>query len=151
MIVPEFIYQLRRHALQLLCKAIFTGNLKALFQRRRYHFPMLLLILPQVGASGIFTAARIGYIKYIFQSWLISGGIDQRNSQGTMAHIPVHLLIPKVIVRTGCCLRTLGEDHKLFMVGVFIQPRSCFQKSCPHLITAGDLLCSSVCQLAVLL
>lgn len=151
MIVPEFIYQLRGHALQLLCKAIFTGHLKATFQRRRYYFPMFLLILPQIGASGIFTAARIGHIKYIFQSWLISGGVDQRNSLGTTAHIPVHLLIPKVIIRTGGGLWSLGEDHKLFMVGVFIQPRCCFQKCCPHLIAAGDLLCSSVCQLTVLL
>lgn len=145
MIVPEFIYQLRGHALQLFCKAIFTGNRKAPFQRRRYHFPMLLLILPQVGASGIFTAARIGHIKYIFQSRLISGGVDQCDSLGTSPHIPVHLLIPKVIVRAGGGLWSLGEDHKLFMVGVFIQSRSCFQKSCPHLIAAGDLLCSSVC------
>ena len=51
-IVPEFIYQLRGHALQLLCKAIFTGNLKALFQRRRYHFPMLLPVAISAGALG---------------------------------------------------------------------------------------------------
>ena len=31
-VVPVFIYKLRRHTLQLIGKSVFTGNVKALFQ-----------------------------------------------------------------------------------------------------------------------
>jgi len=39
-VVPVFIYKLRRHTLHLIGKSVFTGNVKALFQRHDNHITL---------------------------------------------------------------------------------------------------------------
>ena len=126
--------------LQLIGKARFPGNPKSPFQSRRHRILMLLPVLPKVRAAGVFSAASIRHIKYISQLGIVTGGVDQSDSPGAAPHIPAHSIIPQVIFRAGRCLRALGKDHQLLVVGVLIQPRSGGQKGRPLLVAAGDLL-----------
>ena len=148
-VVPVFIHKLRRDTLQLIGKTVFTGNIKPAFQRRRYHIPMLRLILPKVRAARVLAAACVGYIEYISQLGIISGGVDEGDTLAAAPYISAHLFVPEVVFRTGRSFRALGENHKLFVVGVLIQPRSGGQKRRPLLVASRDLPRRVVCHLCV--
>ena len=148
-VVPVFIHKLRRDTLQLIGKTVFTGNIKTAFQRRRYHIPMLRLILPKVRAARVLAAACVGYIEYISQLGIISGSVNESDTLAAAPYIPAHLFVPEVVFRTGRSFRALGENHKLFVVGVLIQPRSGGQKRRPLLVASRDLPRRVVCHLCV--
>ena len=116
-IVPVFIYKLRRHMLHLIGNSVFTGNVKALFQRRRYHLTMLLPVFPKIRAARVLAAAGIGNIEYISEFGLVAAGIHKGDALAASPHIAAHLLIPKVVFRAGRGFRALGEDHELLVVG----------------------------------
>ena len=120
--MPVFIYKLRRHTLQLIGKSVFTGNVKALFQRRRYHLTMLLPVFPKIRAARVLAAAGIGNIEYISEFGLVAAGIHKGDALAASPHIAAHLLIPTVVSRAGRGFRALGENHELLVVGVLIQP-----------------------------
>ncbi|MSS36025.1 hypothetical protein [Clostridium porci] len=147
-VVPVFIHKLRRDTLQLIGKTVFTGNIKTAFQRRRHHIPMLRLIFPKVRAARVL-AACVGYIEYISQLGIISGSVNEGNTLAAAPYIPAHLFVPEVIFRTGRSFRALGENHKLFIVGVLIQPCSGGQKRRPLLVASRDLPRRVVCHLCV--
>ncbi len=119
-VVPVFIYKLRRHTLHLIGKSVFTGNVKALLQRRRYHLTMLLPVFPKIRAARVLAAAGVGNIKYISEFGLVAAGIHKGDALAASPHIAAHLLIPKVVFRAGRGFRALGEDHELLVVGVLI-------------------------------
>lgn len=148
-VVPVFIHKLRRDTLQLIGKTVSTGNIKTAFQRRRYHILMLLPVLPKVRAARVLAAACVGYIEYISQLWIIAGGVNEGDTFAAAPHIPAHLFIPEVIFRAGRSFRALGENHKLFVIGVLIQPRSGGQKRRPLLVASRDLPRRVVCHLCV--
>ena len=148
-VIPVFVHQMGGHTLQLIGKARFPGNPKSPFQSRRHRILMLLPVLPKVRATGVFSAAGIRHIEYVFQPGTVPGGVNQGNAPGTAPHIAAHPTVPQVIFRAGRRLRALGEDHQLLMVGVLIQSRSGGQKGRPLLVAAGDLLRCVVCHLRV--
>lgn len=115
-VVPVFIYKLRRHTLQLIGKPVFTGNVEALLQRRRYHPTMILPVFPKIRAARVLAAAGVGNIKYISEFGLVAAGIHKGDALAASSHIPAHLLIPEVVFRAGRGLRALGEDHELLVV-----------------------------------
>jgi hypothetical protein len=121
-VVPVFIYKLRRHTLHLIGKSVFTGNVEALLQRRRYHLTMLLPVFPKIRAARVLAAAGIGNIEYISEFGLVAAGIHKGDALAASPHIAAHLFIPKVVFRAGRGFRALGENHELFIVGVLIQP-----------------------------
>ncbi|MBQ7299813.1 MAG: hypothetical protein IJW77_08235 [Clostridia bacterium] len=149
-IVPVFIHQLCRDNLQLFGKSLFTGDLKATFQCRCYNRFMFLSVFPKKRAARVLAATGVGYIEYIFQFWTVAVRVDQCDTLGAAPDISVQrLAVPEVIRSAGGRIRTLGEDHKLLMVGVLIQPCGGIQKSRPLPIGAGDLSCRVVCHLRV--
>ena len=101
--------------------------------------------LEQVGIPGVFTAACVRYIKYIFQFRIISGSVNEGYACIFTPDIAAHLLVPGIIVSAGGGIRALGIDHELFMVGVFVQPSHGSQKCCPVLVAACDLDGGLVC------
>ena len=105
--------------------------------------------LPQIGAAGTFSAAGIRHIKHIAQARLAAAGVHQGDAPGPTADISAHPSVPEVVLRAGGGLRALGVDHKLLIVGIFVEPRSGSQKSRPLLIAAGDLARRMVCQLGI--
>ena len=102
---------------------------------------------PEIGTKGILPFACIADIEDISDTGNITSGIDQGDSLGTAPYIPPHPIVPQIILRTGRRIRTLGEDHQLLMIGIFIEPCSRGQKGSPALIAAGDFSCGTVRQL----
>lgn len=148
-VVPVFICKLCGHALKLVAKAVFAGHAKPLFQRGGNDALMFLLKLPQIRTAGLFSIAGVGHIEYIAQPGRFAATVDNSDTTASTPDIPAHALMPKVILRAGGGLRALGVDHKLFVIGIFVEPRCGSQESCPLLITAGDLARRMVCQLGI--
>lgn len=140
MVVPVFVRKLGGDALQLVGKAVFAGNVEAVFQRRRYSVPVLLrAVLPEEGAAGVFPATRVGDVEHIPKPGPVAGGVDEGDAPGAAPDVPAHPLIPQVVFRAGRGVRALGENHKLLVVGVLVEPRGGGEKGRPLLIAAGDL------------
>ncbi len=77
MVVPVFVCKLGSNLFQLLHKTVRTGYPEAGFQCRRYCFPMLLPVLPQVRVQApVIYAARIGNIKHIAEDRFALAGVD---------------------------------------------------------------------------
>ena len=148
-VVPVFGHELRSNLLQLVGKTFFTGHAIAVFQSCGNSVLMLVLVFPKIKAARVLFAARIGNIKHIFEPWIVAGSVNQSDTLGATTDISAHLLIPKVIVGTGSCVRLLSENHQLLVERVLIQSSHCFKERRPLSETACDLLCGVVCHLSV--
>ncbi|WP_243122521.1 hypothetical protein [Clostridium sp. KNHs216] len=121
MILPIFVCHLSGDLLQLVGKALFAGNLIFLFQRRRNRALMLRTVLPKERAAGIVPASRVGNVKDIPNSRPVAGGVDEGDPLAAAPDIPAHFFIPKFIPGAGRGVGTLGENHELFMVRIFVK------------------------------
>ena len=77
---------------------------------------------PRLNISGVPARTGIGYIKYISDIHAIGSGRQKRNALGAAPDIPPHGVVPKIIGRAGCGIRTLSIDHQLIMKGILVQP-----------------------------
>ncbi|MCI1965519.1 MAG: hypothetical protein LKJ17_05230 [Oscillospiraceae bacterium] len=91
--------------------------------------------------AGIFPASCVGNIKDIPDSRLVAGGVDECDSLTAVPDIPAHFFVPKLIPGAGRRVWALGKNHELFVVRIFVEPRSGFQEIRPAFMTGGDLLC----------
>ncbi|WP_418430825.1 hypothetical protein [Blautia sp.] len=82
---------------------------------------MFFLHLPQIRPTGMFPFPGIRHIEDIAQPQSVSGIINQGNPFGAAPDIPAHLFIPEVIFRAGGSVRTLGINHHLLMIRVFVK------------------------------
>lgn len=130
---PILADKLGRDAFKLLCQVVFGRSAKPLGERLGHRRLMLRAKLPQEGVAGIFPQAGVGNVEHIPKPGLFAGIIYQSDALGAAPHIPAHGVVPEVIFRTGRCVRALGEDHKLLVEGVFIQPGGGGEKCCPSL------------------
>ncbi|MBQ3257468.1 MAG: hypothetical protein IJA67_08650 [Oscillospiraceae bacterium] len=65
-VVPVFSYKTGGDLFKLIGKAAFCRYIKAAFQSRCYGILMLLPVFPKKRAAGVFSAAGVRYIEYIF-------------------------------------------------------------------------------------
>lgn len=130
---PILADKLGRDTFKLFRQVIFRRRSKPLGERLGHRRLMLRAKLPQERVAGIFPQAGVGNIKHIPKSGLFAGIVYQGDALGAAPHIPAHGVVPEVIFRTGRCVRALGEDHKLLVEGVLIQPGGGGEKCCPPL------------------
>ena len=100
-----------------------------------------LFHLPQVRVQGVSPRCRIRHIKDLVQARVSAGFIQQRNALGTTPDVTVHFIVPYIILGTGRSIRSLGIDHQLIRVTVFVQPCRCDQKFCPVLPLSRKAVC----------
>ncbi len=141
MILPIFICHLCGDLLKLVGKALFAGNRILPFQRRSNRVLMLRAVLPKERAAGVFPAARVGNVKNVPNPRLITGSVNERDSFSAAPDIPAHFIIPDLITGAGCRVGTLGKNHELFVIRIFVKPRGGFEKIRPVRVTGGDLRC----------
>ena len=148
-VIPIFGYEFRCNLFQLVGKTFFTGHTETALQSRCNSVVILVFVFPKIKTAGILPAARIGNVKHIFEPWIISGGVKERDTLGAAADISAHLFVPKVIIGTGGCVRLLSENHQLLMERIFVQPSHCFKKRCPLPEAACNLPCGAVSHLRI--
>ena len=139
MILPILLCHLSGDLLQLVDKALFSGNPVFLFQCRRDRDLMLRAILPKVRAAGILSAARVGNIKDVPNPRLVSGIVDEGDPFSAAPDIPAHFIVPDLISGAGCRVGPLGKNHELFVIRILVEPRGGFQKIRPVRMAGGDL------------
>ena len=136
---PVFLRKLRRDALKLFGKPSFSIHTVAALQHGAHCVRVFLPVLPEVGGSRPFHAARVRHVEHIPKPWLLAAAVDEGDAPGASADIPAHLFVPEVVLRAGGGVRTLGVDHDLLGVGVFVQPCGGGEKARPAPVAAGDL------------
>ena len=136
---PVFLRKLRRDALKLVGKPSFSVHTVAAFQHGAYRVRVFLPVFPEVAALGKLPAARVRHIDHIPKPRPFAAAVDERDALGAPADIPAHLFVPEVVLRAGGGVRTLGVDHDLLGVGVFVQPCGGGEKARPAPVAAGDL------------
>lgn len=145
---PVFPGQRSGNGLDLIHKRGIADAV-TVFQRRMHSVHMLFSQFPEKRRQGILPGTRIRYVKNIPDAGSIPGRIDQGDPFGTAPDIPAHGFVPKAVLRAGCRVRTLRENHELFMVGILVQPGGGLQKCSPVLITARDPFCRILCHLNI--
>ena len=139
-VVPVGLHQFSGHIRQLLAKT-FAVNAIVFCQHRPDRLFQGFIDLPQVRVQGVSPRCRIRHIKDIVQARVSAGFIQQRNALGTTPDVTVHFIVPYIILGTGRSIRSLGIDHQLIRVTVFIQPCRCDQKCCPVLPLSRKAVC----------
>ena len=138
-VLPVFLRKLRRDALKLVGKPSFPVHTVAAFQHGAYRVRVFLPVFPEVAALGKLSAARVRHIEHIPKPRPFAAAVYERDALGAPADIPAHLFVPEVVLRAGGGVRTLGVDHDLLGVGVFVQPCGGGEKARPAPVAAGDL------------
>ena len=98
----------------------------------------IIVVLPQVGVTGIAAHTGVRHIKNVVQTRVSAGFIQQSDAFGAPAHIAVHPIVPDVVVGAGRGIGPLGIDHKLVGKRVLIQPRRGGQVRCPAFPVPGQ-------------
>ena len=128
-----------RNLFQLVNEISGVLNIVLFLQCIRNYLRMLRAVFPEIGTAGAFRGAGIRYIEHIFQLRSVPGVIDKGDALCAPADITPHSLVPQFVICAGGGFGTLGVDHQLLMVGVFIQSGCGGQEVCPALVAAGDL------------
>ena len=149
MVIPVFVCQFAGKISKLLCQSIFTGNIISLFDHGLNRCNMALFHRPEERTTGVLTLTGIRNIKHITKSHTITAVIQKCNAGRTSTHIATHTLIPQFIICTGRCIRTLGIDQQLLMVGIFVQTGCSCQERCPFLPTSCKTDSLFICHLSI--
>ena len=122
MIPPVFQCLLLCDLIDLLLQSHRGIGIILILQHLLNRLPGGIRQCPGLNISGVPACAGIGYIKYIPDIHAIGSGRQKRNALGAAPDIPPHGVVPKIIGRAGCGIRTLSIDHQLIMEGVLVQP-----------------------------
>ena len=122
MIPPVFQCLLLCDLIDLLLQSHRGIGIILILQHLLNRLPGGIRQCPGLNISGVPACAGIGYIKYIPDIHAIGSGRQKRNTLGAAPDIPPHGVVPKIIGRAGCGIRTLCIDHQLIMEGILVQP-----------------------------
>ncbi|MBQ8402719.1 MAG: hypothetical protein IJX14_12415 [Clostridia bacterium] len=138
MVIPEFFGQSYRYFFKnSVQRKIFQAVI--LLKRIEYRIHVFLFQPPQIHRTRVLPGSCVGKIVHIFQFRGFRIMINQRNPLRATADIPAHGFVPCIVVRTGSCFGTLGINHELFVVGIFVQPGGGIEECSPVLQTVGEL------------
>ena len=121
MISPIGQRLLAGNLIDLLCKGHFGVCAVYLFQHFADRFFRLFGYSPRLDISRLTTGAGVRYIKDIAHTHSARTGCQQRNALGAAPDVPVHGIIPEIVLGTGRCIRALGIDQQLITIGVLVQ------------------------------
>jgi hypothetical protein len=122
MIPPVFQCLLLCDLINLLLQSHCGIGIILILQHLPNRLHSLIRQHPGLHIPGIAARASIRYVKNIPDIHAIGTGCQQRDSLGAAPDIPPHGVVPKIIGRAGCGIRTLSIDHQLIMEGILVQP-----------------------------
>ena len=94
--------------------------------------------LPHLRVTGIAAHPGVRHIENVVQARESAGFVQQGDALGATPDIPVHAVVPDVVIGAGCGIRALGVDHKLVRKGVLVQPGCGGQVVCPAFPVPGQ-------------
>ncbi|HJI00194.1 MULTISPECIES: hypothetical protein [Faecalibacterium] len=136
-VVPVGFCQLSGNVRNLLAEP-FMVNAVFLRQHFRYRLEQVIVELPHLRVTGIAAHSGVRHIKHIVQTRVSAGFVQQGDALGATPDIPVHAVVPDVVIGAGCGIGSLGVDHKLVRKGVLVQPGCGGQVVCPAFPVPGQ-------------
>ena len=128
-----------------------VGQPAVTFQSLRNRIRVSFFHSPELNITGIGARSGVRNIENIADFRVISRIVKQCNSGRTAPHVPSHAAIPRLVIRAGSRVGTLGVDHELLMVRIFVQPcRRCqkclpaFSAVCEHPLSSDGKLRESL-------
>lgn len=139
MFVPVFRRKVIRNLFQLFFQQRHGGPKAEGFRQIGFQRgEMFLLYPPEVHGPGGTAGAGIRNVKYVPQAGAVPTGIYQCNALGAALHIPAHPVVPEIVSGAGRCIRALGVNHELILIGILVQPGRAAQETLPRfLIRSG--------------
>ena len=122
MIPPVFQCLLLCDLINLLLQSHRRIGIILILQHLLNRLPGGIRQRPRLYVSGVPARTGIGYIKDVPDIHAIWAGGQKRNTLGAAPDITPHGVVPKIIGRAGCGIRTLCIDHQLIMEGILVQP-----------------------------
>ena len=136
MFFPVVRCQLSCNTIKLRIQTVsLRRNAKSLFQGCLHRWNIFVFHLPEINRPRAFSCSRIRNIEHITQPRIITAVIQQSNTFRAALYIAVHSVIPKVILSTGCGIRTLCMDQQLVGIRILIKATGCCQKRLPSVRT----------------
>ena len=131
------VHQLLRNIYELLAEpfmadAVFCG------QHLRHRLEKVVIHFPSFRVARIAPYSGVRHIKHIVQTRVSAGFVQQGDALGATPDIPVHAVVPDVVIGAGCGIGSLGVDHKLVRKGVLVQPGCGGQVVCPAFPVPGQ-------------
>ena len=132
-VVPDIVFcQIHHDPFRLVGQTVFVGDAEGLGKRFANSPVMeMLLILPQVGPSGMPATAGAGDVEYVPELRAVAGAVKQGDALASPEYITVRDLVPDTVFGTGMSVRALEEDHYLIFKPVLVHPACGVQKAGP--------------------
>ncbi|MEQ2681739.1 hypothetical protein AAAU20_06005 [Faecalibacterium prausnitzii] len=136
-VVPVIRHQFPRNIRKLLADTL-AADAVGLAQHFRNRLHQIGTELPHLRVTGIAAHSGVRHIKHIVQTRVSAGFVQQGDALGATPDIPVHAVVPDVVIGAGCGIGSLGVDHKLVRKGVLVQPGCGGQVVCPAFPVPGQ-------------
>ena len=131
-IIPVIHSESERGIFNLVCQPAVT------FQNIGNSVPVPFFHRPELNTKRIGACSGIRNVKYVTNFRITSRIVKQCDSGRTALHIPSHALVPRLKIRAGGRVGTLGKNQELFVVRIFVQSRRRYQKCLPVFSTVSE-------------
>ncbi|MEQ2363340.1 hypothetical protein WMO44_14510 [Faecalibacterium sp. CLA-AA-H175] len=82
----------------------------------------IIVVLPHLRVTGITAHTGVRHIENVVQARESAGFVQQGDALGATPDIPVHAVVPDVVIGAGCGIGSLSVDHQLVGKAVLVQP-----------------------------
>ena len=113
-------------------------NAVFLRQHLRHRLEKVVIHFPSFRVARIAPYSGVRHIKHIVQTRVSAGFVQQGDALGATPDIPVHAVVPDVVIGAGCGIGSLGVDHQLVRETVLVQPGCCGQVVRPAFPVPGQ-------------
>ncbi|MBQ9995305.1 MAG: hypothetical protein IJP32_02955 [Clostridia bacterium] len=142
MVIPIFLGKIPRGLKEHLLKRC-VGNIIIPHEHIGNRSFVFRLQRPEVQIPRTCPCSGVRYVENVAQTRRIAAGVQEGNPDGTAPDIPSHAVVPDIIFRTGGRVGTLGVDHELFVIRVFVQSGRGGEEGSPVFHAVGELFSGS--------
>ncbi|HJI00304.1 MAG TPA: hypothetical protein OIM02_04230 [Faecalibacterium prausnitzii] len=142
-VVPVICHQFPGNIRKLLADTL-PADAVGLAQHLRNRLHQIGTELPHLRITGIAAHPGVRHIKHIVQTRVSAGFVQQSDTLGAAPDIPVHAVVPDVVIGAGGGILALGVDHQLVGKAVLVQPGCCGQVVRPAFPVPRQTVCRAL-------
>ena len=121
-----------------MADAVFCG------QHLRHRLEKVVIHFPSFRVARIAPYSGVRHIKHIVQTRVSAGFVQQGDALGATPDIPVHAVVPDVVIGAGCGIGSLSVDHQLVGKAILVQPGCCGQIVRPAFPVPRQAVCRAL-------